>query len=62
MTFKPGDTVTFKGFGSGYRSLYTVICEHSPQKNHYLICHLKSGKLITMCEAGHLRLATEEEC
>lgn len=62
MKFKSGDTVKFNSPGYGANSLYTVICEHSPQRHHYLVCHMNSGKLISMCEAGDLRLATEEEC
>lgn len=62
MKLKSGDTVKFRNIGYGRASLYTVICENSPQSNHYLICHMQSGHLIPMCEASDLRLATEGEC
>jgi hypothetical protein len=67
--FKSGQTVLFnppeKAVNYGYINrglLFTVICEHCPQNDHYLLMKMNNCELIQMVHGNDLRSATEEEC
>jgi hypothetical protein len=67
--FKSGQTVLFhppgKAVDYGYINrglLFTVICEHSPQNDHYLLMKMNNCELIQMVHGNDLRAATEGEC
>lgn len=50
------------GYGKEKLTLFTFLCEHSPQTGHCVLVNMDDQKLETMRHINDFRLVTDEEC